>query len=136
MASSRRRLGALSAQLSPPWVLQRAPAAHTAATPAVPQKLRLAFVGCGSICHAHLNGLNALAADRIRVTVCIDTSEERANELAGIIAATAAGGGSRPATFSSLADALASGEALFDAVDIMLPHHLHRPITLQALGGP
>ena len=94
--------------------------------------MRLAFVGCGTICHAHLSGLNALAASLIQVTVCIDTSLERADEVAQIVGATAAGGGSRPATFGSLAEALETHGGLFDAVDIMLPHQLHRPIALEA----
>jgi UDP-N-acetyl-2-amino-2-deoxyglucuronate dehydrogenase len=96
--------------------------------------LRLAFVGCGSICHAHLNGLNALAADLIQVTACIDTSAERASELADLVGATAAGRGARPTTFKSLTEALGAG-VTFDAVDIMLPHHLHRPIALEAFAA-
>ena len=61
-------------------------------------KLRLAFIGCGQICHAHLNGLNALAADHVRVTVCIDPSA-RAKEVADLVGQTEAGDGSIPRTF-------------------------------------
>ena len=61
-------------------------------------KLRLAFIGCGQICHAHLNGLNALAADHIQVTVCIDPSA-RAQEMAALVGQTEAGNGSTPKTF-------------------------------------
>jgi hypothetical protein len=72
------------------------------AAAAAPKLLRLAFVGCGQICHAHLNGINALAAGRVVVTACIDRSVERAEELAGLVAAGPAGHGARPAAFESL----------------------------------
>ena len=98
------------------------------------KKVRLALIGCGSICHAHLNGLNALAAEHIQVTACIDPSE-RADEMAALVGQTAAGGGDTPRTFASLTEALAAGAELFDAVDIMLPHNLHRPVALEAMQG-
>ena len=133
-----RRLHHLRAQLAPatsapiPVAPNRGPIAAPGA--AAGGLVKLAFIGCGQICHAHLNGLNALAADRIQVTVCIDTSAERAAEVAGLAREGAAGHGETPATFSSLADALAAS-AEFDAVSIMLPHNLHRPVALEALAA-
>lgn len=115
------RLRALNTHLSP----------QGAAAQQQPKKLKLAFIGCGSICHAHLNGLNALASDSIQVTACIDPSG-RAEEMASLVGQTAAGGGATPAIFPSLAAALAAGAAI-DAVDIMLPHNLHRPVALEAM---
>jgi hypothetical protein len=75
-------------------------------------KVRLAFIGCGTICHAHLNGLNALAADLIQVTVCIDPSE-RAKEVALLVSETEAGAGSTPKIFVShhLSEAAAAAAA-------------------------
>lgn len=90
---STQRLQALHTQLLGP-VQSDATASNA------PKKVRLAFIGCGQICHAHLNGLNALAAEHIQVTVCIDPSE-RAEEVAALVSKTEAGGGSRPQTFVS-----------------------------------
>ena len=130
------RLHRLRAQLAPAHPIPLAPSPNPIAAPsaAAGGLVKLAFIGCGQICHAHLNGLNALAADRIHVTVCIDTSGERAAEVAGLAREGAAGHGETPATFSSLAEALAAG-ADFDAVSIMLPHNLHRPVALEALAA-
>ena len=121
-----RRLRALGAQLHPPPVPGGAGSGDG--------RLRLCFVGCGSICHAHLNGLAALAASRITVTCCIDASPERAAEIAALVHSSPAGSTTPPATFTSLGEALAAG-APFDAVDIMLPHSLHRPIATEALAS-
>ena len=123
-----RRLRALRAQLHPP------PASSSAGSED-DGRLRLCFIGCGSICHAHLNGLAALAASRITVTCCIDASPERAAEIATLVHGSPAGSDTPPATFTSLGEALAAG-APFDAVDIMLPHSLHRPIATEAAEGP
>src|SRR5258705_5428779 len=86
----------------------------------MPPELRLAVVGCGAIADWHVAAIEA-AAPRIRVTACVDPSAERA-------AALAARTGGTP--FPSLASALDAGVA--DAVAIMVPHHLHEALALEA----
>lgn len=90
-------------------------------------KLRLALVGCGAIARYHLDGINE-SAPRIQVTAVIDPDAERAKSYAEETGATA---------FASLEEALTSDRAdtIFDAVDIMVPHHLHEEVTLQALAA-
>jgi UDP-N-acetyl-2-amino-2-deoxyglucuronate dehydrogenase len=82
--------------------------------------LRVAIVGCGAIAEWHWSAL-AAAATRTRVTACVDPEATRAEALA-------AKTGGRP--FRSLSEALAADVA--DAVAIMVPHHLHEPLALEA----
>jgi predicted dehydrogenase len=83
--------------------------------------LRIAIAGCGAIAEWHWRSLQA-AATRTRVTACIDPDPARA-------AALAAKTGGTP--YPALADALAADAA--DAVAIMVPHHLHEPLAIEAL---
>ena len=76
-------------------------------------RLKLAFVGCGAISSMHLLGIREGAA-QIEVTAAVDTNPEHAKAVAEQTGA---------AVYSSLEQALAEGD--FDAVDLMLPHHLH-----------
>jgi predicted dehydrogenase len=82
--------------------------------------LRIAIAGCGAIAEWHWRALQA-AATRTRVTACVDHDAARA-------AALAAKTGGTP--YPTLADALAANAA--DAVAIMVPHHLHEPLALEA----
>ena len=84
--------------------------------------LGLAFVGCGAIAEWHLHAIKA-AVPRIDVTAVIDPDLDRAQAMAAKV-----GDGARP--FGSLADAVAAGG--FSAVDVMVPHHLHEPVALEA----
>lgn len=68
----------------------------------------------------------AQCAGVITVTACVDSSAARAQQLADKIAAA---GFPKPATFTSLAAAIECGG--FEAVDLMLPHHLHLPLSKQ-----
>lgn len=86
-------------------------------------KLRVAIVGCGAIAEWHWNAMRAAAA-RTTVTACVDPDATRAGAL------TEKTGG-RP--FPSLSAALAADVA--DAVAIMVPHHLHEPLALEAFGA-
>jgi UDP-N-acetyl-2-amino-2-deoxyglucuronate dehydrogenase len=86
-------------------------------------ELRVALVGCGAIAEWHWNAIRA-AAPRVRVTACVDPSTERA-------AAMAAKTGGAP--FSSLAAAVAAKAA--DAAAILVPHHLHEPVALEAFAA-
>jgi UDP-N-acetyl-2-amino-2-deoxyglucuronate dehydrogenase len=87
-------------------------------------ELRLALVGCGAINDWHATAL-AAAAPRTTVTACVDVDRERA--------AAAATRHPDAAVFSSFDDALASGA--FDAVDLMVPHHLHEELALAAFAA-
>lgn len=83
-------------------------------------KLRLALIGCGGIACMHLNGINE-NAPRIRVTAVIDPDLVRAESYAAETGAIA---------YASLEEALQAEP--FDAVDIMVPHHLHEELALMA----
>ena len=85
--------------------------------------LRMALVGCGAIAEFHLAGINELAG-KVKVTAVVDPELERARAFAERT-------GGRP--FASLAEAVAGGE--FDAVDIMVPHHLHEELALAAFAA-
>lgn len=86
-------------------------------------KLRLALVGCGAIARYHLNGIKE-SAPRVAVTAVIDPD---ASKTAAFAAETGA------KAYASLAEALQ--EDTFDAVDIMVPHHLHETLAMQALAA-
>ena len=86
-------------------------------------RLTLAFVGCGGIARAHWRGIQK-HAPRIDVTAVVDTNPE---QVAAMSEQTGAAG------FASLTQALAEGD--FDAVDIMLPHDLHEPATLESFAA-
>jgi UDP-N-acetyl-2-amino-2-deoxyglucuronate dehydrogenase len=93
----------------------RKPALRTRA-----MNVRLAIVGCGAIAEWHWKAIKA-AVSRTRVTACVDPDPARA-------AAMAEKTGGTP--YPSLDDALA--EDVADAVAILVPHHLHEPLALQA----
>ncbi len=85
--------------------------------------LKLAFVGCGAIAEMHLMGIKEAAPD-IRITAAIDPVAARAEAMAKRTGAT---------PYTSLADGLAQGD--FDAVDLMLPHHLHEDVALESFAA-
>ncbi|MGZ6962571.1 MAG: Gfo/Idh/MocA family protein [Acidimicrobiia bacterium] len=84
--------------------------------------LELAFVGCGAIAEWHLHAIQH-GDTRIDVTAVIDPDPDRARAMAAKV-----GPGTRP--FASLADAVSVGG--FRAVDVMVPHHLHERVALEA----
>jgi hypothetical protein len=86
-------------------------------------EVRVALVGCGAIAEWHWNAIRA-AAPRVRVTACVDPSADRAAALA-----EKTGG----APFPSLAAAVAAKAA--DAAAILVPHHLHEPLALEAFAA-
>ena len=85
--------------------------------------LNLAFVGCGAISEWHLHSIET-AVPQIRVTAAIDPDRTQADKIAERTGA---------AVFTSLDDAIAAGG--FEAVDIMVPHHLHESVTTTALAA-
>ncbi len=86
----------------------------------MPNVLKLALDGCGAISQMHLMGIKE-AARRTRITAAIDLDAARAESVAQETGA---------AIFRSLAEGLAKGD--FDAVDLMLPHHLHETAALES----
>ena len=89
----------------------------------MPDKLKLAFIGCGAIARFHLDGIKG-HAPRIDVTALVDLDASKAQTYAAETGGQA---------FTSLDEALAKGD--FDAVDIMLPHDLHESIALQCFAA-
>ena len=86
----------------------------------MPTILKLALVGCGAISEWHRMAIEHVP--EIEITAAIDVDPGRAE-------ATAKATGAR--AFTSLDEALREGD--IDALDLMLPHHLHEPIAIQAL---
>ena len=84
------------------------------------ETLKLALVGCGAISEWHRTAIAQVP--EIEITATVDVDLARAEAAAKDTGARA---------FSSLDDALAQGD--FDALDLMLPHHLHEPVAIQAL---
>ena len=89
----------------------------------MPDKLKLAFIGCGAIARFHLDGIKG-HAPRIDVTALVDLDASKAQTYSDETGGQA---------FTSLDEALAKGD--FDAVDIMLPHDLHESIALQCFAA-
>jgi len=85
----------------------------------MPDRLKLALLGCGAISHFHIDGINE-SVPRIDITAVIDTDPAKAAEVSEKTGAP---------VFSSLDEALEHGD--FDAVDVMLPHDLHEWAALQ-----
>ncbi len=79
----------------------------------------MALVGCGAISPMHLYGLEQSGAP-IDIVAAVDPDPERARATAEATGAAA---------FGSLDEARAGVE--LDAVDLMLPHHLHEEVAVQ-----
>lgn len=84
-------------------------------------RIRVGIIGGGSIAQAHLDGY-LLAGDSAHVTAIADIDPQNAERSA------ARAGGAR--IFSDYHELIASG--LVDAVDICLPHHLHKDAIVAA----
>lgn len=92
--------------------------------------LRLAIAGCGVMGRRHVLGLGRLRAiERLpfEMVAAIDPVPESADALAEIAGEQL---GARPATFSSLEDALAA--LPLDAIDITTAPHLHPAVAQEA----
>jgi predicted dehydrogenase len=89
----------------------------------VSRSLELAFVGCGAIAEWHLHAIRN-GDTRVNVTAVVDPDPARAEAMA-------AKAGAHP--YGSLAEAVAAGG--FTAVDVMVPHHLHETIALEAFAA-
>lgn len=84
--------------------------------------IRVGLVGCGGIMGAHLPGWRAVA-DRAVVTAACDANEESAKRRAAEI-------GGDIAIYTDWKKMLADG--VVDAVDLALPHRLHRDAIVDA----
>jgi predicted dehydrogenase len=84
--------------------------------------IRVGLIGCGGIMGAHLPGWRAVEG-RALVTAACDVNAENAQKRAEELGGTAK-------VYSDWRDVLASGEV--DAVDIALPHKLHRDAIVDA----
>lgn len=87
------------------------------------RKLTMALVGCGAISRVHLPAIRE-GAPEIEITAAVDADRARAEAIARETGARA---------FTSLAEGLAGGD--FDAVDLMLPHHLHEEAAVRAFAA-
>ena len=85
--------------------------------------LKIALVGCGAVSRLHLPAIRE-GAPRIEITAAVDADRDRAEAMARETGARA---------FGSLEEALADGD--FEAVDLMLPHHLHEEIALRCFAA-
>jgi len=83
-------------------------------------RLKMAMVGCGAISRVHLPAIRE-AAPRIDITAVVDTDRARAEALAQETGARA---------FTSFDEGLQRGD--FEAVDLMLPHHLHEEMAVRS----
>jgi len=89
------------------------------------KKIRVAFIGCGGIHHAHWNGFQEIP-DKAEVVACCDTNKAAAESSA----AKAPDGA---AVYTDWKKMLAEVDC--DAVDICLPHHLHREAIVDSAGA-
>ena len=87
------------------------------------EQLKIALVGCGGIAQEHWRGIQEHAS-RIQVTAVVDPDTGRAAHMAEQTGARA---------FDSIESAVVNGD--FDAVDIMLPHHMHEHAALSAFAA-
>lgn len=85
------------------------------------KKKRIALIGCGGISRIHIEGFNRVG-DRAEVVAVCDVNNANARKRA-----EEAGGA---AVYSDWNELLANEK--IDAVDICLPHHLHRPAILDS----
>ena len=84
-------------------------------------KLQAAVIGCGNISKTHIAGLQAL--EGVEIAVVCDIKPERAHDAAQATGAKAC---------SDWHEAIALPE--IDVVHICLPHYLHAPVAIEALG--
>ncbi len=85
--------------------------------------VRMGIIGCGRI--STLQVLGYLDHDAATVTAVCDSNPDLLTERAAAWGATA--------TYADYRDLLADPNV--DAIEILLPHHLHREVTLAALAA-
>lgn len=85
----------------------------------------MALVGCGAISRVHLPAIRE-GAPSIEISAVVDTDRQRADAMAREV-------GPGTQAFANLDEALTEGD--FEAVDLMLPHHLHEAITVRCFAA-
>jgi predicted dehydrogenase len=83
--------------------------------------LRVGIIGCGGISRVHVRGWSTIP-EKARIVAVADVHRESAEAVASL-----AGGAE---VYTDFRDLLANGEV--DAVDICLPHHLHKEAIVAA----
>lgn len=83
-------------------------------------RLRMALVGCGAISDWHVSGIKGSGAP-IDIVAVIDTDLTRARTLGTTLGVPA---------FASMASAFAAVDV--QAVDLMVPHHVHEAVATEA----
>jgi predicted dehydrogenase len=96
---------------------------HTVSELHLGEKLRLAICGCGKVAEHHASAIKKFGCP-VTLVATIDPNPSRHDVVQSTIGACP--------RFDSLADALSS-DAEFDAVAILLPHHMHEASTIEAL---
>lgn len=87
------------------------------------KQLRVAIIGCGRISDLHARGYEGL--DTARITVACDANKKRAEEQAHKWGAAR--------VYTDYQQVLADTEV--DVVEILLPHHLHARVAIEALAA-
>jgi predicted dehydrogenase len=86
------------------------------------KKIRIAFIGCGGIHNAHWMGLQEIP-DKAEVVACCDSNKASAE-------ASAAKAPNGAAVYTDWKKMMAEVDC--DAVDICLPHHLHKDAIIDS----
>ena len=86
------------------------------------KKTRLGIIGCGGMARSHASRFNEVL-DRVEVAAVVDIQQERAQAVADLLA-------NDPIVETDYQKVLDH----VDAVLIVLPHHLHHPVTMAAVG--
>ncbi len=85
------------------------------------KKFGVAVIGCGGISKVHIAAL--MDMDCVEIRAVCDIREERAQEAAQTTGAT---------NYTDWREAIARPE--IDVVHVCLPHYMHAPVTIEALG--
>mgnify|MGYP003347770476 CR=1 FL=1 len=93
------------------------------------QRTRLALVGCGLISPAHIRAFGS-QKERLELVACCDRDKTKAESAVSLALGVMQEGDSISATTDF--NALLADETITD-LDLCLPHHIHKEITLQAL---
>ena len=87
------------------------------------KKLKIGMFGCGGMAKAHALRFEALT-DKIEVAALVDLDKERAQAVADLLPG-------KPLVTADYRETL----PLIDAALVVLPHHLHCPVTLDCLNA-
>lgn len=86
-------------------------------------KLKIGLFGCGGMARAHAGRFEGLS-DRMEVTAVVDIETKRAQAVADLLP-------NRPLVTDDYRKAL----PVIDAALVVLPHHLHHPVTIDCLNA-